>query len=139
MKKVILQLLHHLNRAYHFSRNKKYLLLILAIISALDLFYINTRQKAKYLLALANTDILNDRNFKVKRIINELVIEANFMQNVSFLKHKDKGMDKKCKSRDNLIQIFNSTVFRDWLHKLNITKDRFFLALNYPGQDNSAN
>ncbi len=113
MKKVILLLLRHLKRAYHFSHNKKYLLMILGIFVALAIFYIKGRQKAKYLLAIATSDILNDRNFKVKRIINELVIEANFMQNVSFLKHKDKSMDKKSKSQENLIQIFNNTVFRD--------------------------
>jgi hypothetical protein len=113
MKQVILLLLRHLKRAYQFTHNRHYLLLILAIISALASLYIHSRQKAKYLLKIANMDILNDRNFKVKRIINELVIEANFMQNVSFLKHKDKIMERKCKSRDNLIQIFNNSIFKD--------------------------
>lgn len=91
MKLSVLNFLRHL-----ISHNKKLILLTAAYI-ILVFLYFQKLKKLKEEKQLKRKAILM---YKLRLILKELEIEANFTLNIAFLKYKDKNMLNKEKKRD---------------------------------------
>lgn len=66
---------------------------------------------------------------KVKIIMKELEIEANFSLKVAFKKYQNKQVQNKDRKRQQLVTEFTSQVTQHYLHKQHLTHNDFEAVL----------
>ena len=70
------------------KQNKKFYILLLGILVALYIRFLKNKDKYKRKLVMK---FIEDHK-KIRAILKELEVEANFMLNVAYLKYKDKSL-----------------------------------------------
>jgi len=77
------------------TSNRKAIVFILALFFGLLAFYMKKIKHEQILVKINKAVLQKDWENKVRFIIQEAFVEANFMQNVAFIKYKDKTNDEK--------------------------------------------
>ncbi|CDW84137.1 UNKNOWN [Stylonychia lemnae] len=96
-----------------FANNKKVLFMIAVYVLTILIYRDLKRQKREKKILNKKLQLIR----KIKVILQELMVEANFSLNVAFLKYKDKQLKNSEQKKQQQIEEFKGELLEYWLNK----------------------